>query len=97
KDQTGRELHLPGDIKLSVFPWIALELGPVSLSNPTGFPAEPFIQVKHLALHVRLLPLLQKELNIGRIAIDGVYLRLLPNAQGKGKCEYFGGKQRPAP
>ena len=92
KDQTGRELHLPGDIKLSVFPWIALELGPVSLSNPTGFPAEPFIQVKHLALRVRLLPLLHKELNVGRIDIDGLDLRLLKNAQGKGNWEDFGGK-----
>jgi AsmA protein len=97
KDQTGRELHLPGDIKLSVFPWIALELGPVSLSNPTGFPAEPFIQVKHLALRVRLLPLLHKELNVGRIDIDGLDLRLLKNAQGKGNWEDFGGKETPAP
>src|SRR4029077_6169219 len=97
KDQTGRELHLPGDIKLSVFPWIALELGPVSLSNPTGFPAGPFIQVKHLALHVRLLPLLHKELNIGSIDIDGLDLRLLKNAQGKGNWEDFGGKEAPAP
>ena len=96
KDRTGRELHLPGDIKLSVFPWIALELGPVSLSNPTGFPAEPFIQVKHLALRVRLLPLLHKELNVGRIDIDGLDLRLLKNAQGKGNWEDFGGKT-PAP
>ncbi|MDB6085412.1 MAG: AsmA family protein, partial [Gammaproteobacteria bacterium] len=30
KDATGRELVLQGDIKLSVFPWIALELGPAS-------------------------------------------------------------------
>ena len=97
KDQTGRELHLPGDIKLSVFPWIALELGPVSLSNPTGFPAGPFIQVKHLALHVRLLPLLHKELNIGSIDIDELDLRLLKNAQGKGNWEDFGGKETPAP
>ena len=97
KDQTGRELDLPGDIKLSVFPGIALELGPVSLSNPAGFPAEPFMQVKHLGLHVRLLPLLRKELNIGRIDIDGLDLRLLKNAQGKGNWEDLGGKQTPAP
>ena len=28
KSSTGRELTLSGPIKLSVFPWIALELGP---------------------------------------------------------------------
>jgi AsmA protein len=95
KDQTGRELQLVGDIKLSVFPWIALELGPMSLSNPAGFPAEPFLQLKHLTLHVRLLPLLHKELSIGRIGIDGLDLRLLKNAQGKGNWEDFGGKETP--
>jgi AsmA protein len=97
KDQTGRELQLPGDIRLSVFPKIALELGPASLGNPAGFPAEPFAQVKHLALHVRLLPLLHHELNIGRIDIDGLDLRLLKNGQGKGNWEDFGGKETPAP
>ena len=30
RDSTGRELNLPGDIRLSVFPWIALEFGPAS-------------------------------------------------------------------
>ena len=34
KESTGRELTLAGDIKLSVFPWIALELGPAQLGNP---------------------------------------------------------------
>ncbi len=97
KDQTGRVLDLPGDIKLSVFPWIALELGPASLSNPAGYPAEPFLRVKHMALHVRLLPLLRKELNVGRIDIDGLDLRLLKNAQGKGNWEDFGGKETPTP
>src|SRR6266403_467008 len=31
KNATSRELLLQGAIKLSVFPWIALELGPASL------------------------------------------------------------------
>jgi AsmA protein len=90
KDQTGRELHMPGDIKLSVFPWIALELGPVSLSNPTGFPPEPFIQVKHLALPCACL-LLHKELNIGRTT-STARPAAAKNAQGKGNWEDFGGR-----
>ncbi|MBS0580101.1 MAG: AsmA family protein [Proteobacteria bacterium] len=97
KDQTGRELHLSGDIRLSVFPWVTLELGPLSLGNPAGFPAEPFVQVRRLELHVRLLPLLHKELNVGRVDIDGLDLRLLKNPQGQGNWEDFGGKERTAP
>jgi AsmA protein len=37
KNSTGRELALPGKITLSVFPWIALELGPASRGNAPGF------------------------------------------------------------
>jgi AsmA protein len=95
KSSTGRDLTLSGPIKLSVFPWIALELGPVSLGNPPGFPAQPFAAVQHIALRVKLLPLLRKELQIGKIEIDGLDLRLLKNAAGRGNWQDFGGNNTP--
>lgn len=90
KGSTGRELTLSGRMKLSVFPWIALELGPASLGNPPGFGTQPFAAVQHVALRVRLLPLLRKELEIGRVEIDGLDLRLLKNAAGRGNWQDFG-------
>jgi len=96
KTTTGRDLTLKGDIKLSVFPWIALELGPASLGNPEGFGTEPFLSVEKVALRVKLLPLLHKELQIGRIEIDGLDLRLKKNAAGKGNWQDFGQKQPPS-
>src|ERR1700751_4190639 len=87
KNSTGRELALPGEIRLSVFPWIALELGPASLGNPPGFGEEPFAAVKHAALRVRLLPLLRKQLEIGRVEVDGLDLRLRKNASGRGNWQ----------
>jgi AsmA protein len=87
KNSTGRELLLPGEITLSVFPWLALELGPASLGNPPGFGEEPFAAVKHAALRVRLLPLLRKQLEIGRVEIDGLDLRLRKNASGRGNWQ----------
>jgi AsmA protein len=92
KASTGRDLTLQGDIKLSVFPWIALQLGPVSLGNPEGFGTEPFLSLQHAALRVKLLPLLRKELKVGKIEIDGLDLRLQKNAAGKGNWENFGQK-----
>src|ERR1700739_2798314 len=91
RTSTGRELTLSGQIKLAVFPWIALELGPASLGNPPGFSNEPFAAVQHVAARVKLLPLLRKELEIGRIEIDGLDLRLQKNAAGQGNWENFGG------
>jgi AsmA protein len=90
KGATGRELILSGPIKLAVFPWIALELGPASLGNPPGFSAQPFAAVQRIAVRVKLLPLLRKELQIGRVEIDGLDLRLVKNAAGKGNWQDFG-------
>jgi AsmA protein len=94
KESTGRELNLTGDIKLSVFPWVALELGPATLGNPAGFSAEPFLSFSHASVRVKLLPLLHQRLEVARVAIDGLDLRLAKNAQGKGNWQ---GAQSPAP
>jgi AsmA protein len=87
KESTGRELKLPGDIKLSVIPWVALELGPASLGNPSGFSDEPFLSFSHATVRVRLLPLLRKRLQVARIDVDGLDLRLRKNAHGKGNWQ----------
>lgn len=89
KNSTGRELSLPGNISLSVFPWIAVKLGPASLGNPPGFPSsQPFASLQRASLRVRLLPLLlHRQLEVGRIEIDGLDLRLLKNARGRGNWQ----------
>jgi AsmA protein len=92
RQSTGRELSLPGRIQLAVFPWIALELGPASLGNPPGFGAAPFAAVQRVAVRVKLLPLLRGHLQIGRIDIDGLDLRLLTNAAGQGNWQGLGGR-----
>ena len=97
KRATGRELVLEGKLALSVFPWIALELGPASLGNPSGFPAQPFVSFKHASVRVKLLPLLAKRLEIGKVELDGLDLKLLKNASGKGNWEGFGRSEGAAP
>jgi AsmA protein len=87
KESTGRDLTLDGDIKLSVFPWIALELGPASLGNPPGFGDQPFLSFTKAAVRVRLLPLLQKRLEIARVEVDGLDVRLAKNKAGKGNWQ----------
>src|ERR1700730_11799365 len=96
KESTGRDLVLQGNIKLSVFPWIALELGPASLGNPPGFGAEPFLAFQHAAVRVRLCALLAKRLEMDRVEIDGLDLRLRKNAQGTGNWEGFRVARAPA-
>lgn len=96
KQSTGRELSLPGKLSLSVFPWIAVETGEATLGNPPGFGTEPFLALKRAKLSVKLMPLLKKRLEIGRIEIDGLDLRLKQDAAGKGNWEEWGSGATPA-
>ena len=59
RESTGRTLSLPGKLKLSVFPWVAVETGEASLGNPEGFGDEPFLTLKRASLSVKLMPLLR--------------------------------------
>lgn len=93
KSSTGRELSLTGDIHLAIFPSIALKLGPASLGNPPGFSSsQPFASLQQVSLRVRVLPLLHHQLDVGRIEIDGLDLRLLKNARGQGNWAMPAGK-----
>src|SRR5579872_2835870 len=91
---TGRDLSLSGNIHLAIFPSIALELGPASLGNPPGFSSsQPFASLQRVSLRVHVLPLLHHQLDVGRIEIDGLDLRLLKNAQGQGNWSMPASKQ----
>lgn len=80
---TGRTLTLQGDIELSVFPWIALELGPLTLSNAEGFDADYFAEVEKAQVRIRLIPLLKKELEMDTIVLNGLVLNLEKDAEGR--------------
>lgn len=79
---TGRKLTLQGDIGLSVFPWIALDLGALSLSNASGFEAESFASVQAAKIRIKLMPLLKKQLEMDTIVLDGLLLNLETNKEG---------------
>jgi AsmA protein len=96
QQSTGRELKLQGDIKLSVIPWVALELGPASLGNPPGFSDEPFLSFTHASVRVRLLPLLRQHLEVARVVVEGLDLRLRKNAAGRGNWQGVEPEQSPA-
>jgi AsmA protein len=87
KGATGRDLILVGDIHLSVFPRIALELGPAQFGNPPGFGAEPFLAFKQAAVRAQLWPLLRGRLAIDFIELDGLDLRLMKDSGGRGNWE----------
>ena len=99
RTSTGRDLSLTGNIHLAILPSIALRLGPASLGNPPGFSSsQPFASLQSVSLRVRVLPLLRHQLDVGRIEIDGLDLRLRKNARGQGNWSMPAAKHTaPAP
>jgi len=82
KEKTGRTLSIPGDISLSLFPWIGINLGAIEISNAKGFGDKPFAKMKHLQVRAKLWPLLKQKLEADTIVIEGLNLNLAKNKQG---------------
>lgn len=87
QEQTGRELSIEGDLSLSYFPWIGIEIGKVSLSNAAGFEDKPFARVERAGVAVEVLPLLRKELVMDEVILEGLQLHLARNQKGVGNWE----------
>lgn len=83
REETGRELAFQGEVGLSVFPWLGVELGPVSLSNAPGFGDEPFASVRRTSVKVKLMPLLSKDVQVSGVTIDGLSLNLARDKKGR--------------
>lgn len=76
KDATGRELTISGDIGLSVFPWLGIELGATSLSNAPEFGNEPFAKIDKAEIKIKLLPLLSHEVQMKTVTLNGMTINL---------------------
>ena len=96
-DRTGRELNLPGDLKLRLYPWVAIEVGRATLGNAPGFGAEPMVELEHARLGVKLLPLLHRKLEIGAVTLDAPVIRLAVDATGHNNWADLGARDNAPP
>jgi uncharacterized protein involved in outer membrane biogenesis len=91
--RTGRTLTINQPLKLSFFPWLAVETGGITLGNAHGFDRaadgspQPFATVQRAAARVKLLPLLERRVEIGTVELDGLRLDLARDAALKGNWE----------
>ncbi|MGH8321126.1 MAG: AsmA family protein, partial [Gammaproteobacteria bacterium] len=83
KDKTGRELAISGNIKLTIFPWLGAQIGPMSLGNAPGFGNTPFASINETDVHVRFWPLLRGKIEVGTVKLDGLNLDLERDASGQ--------------
>jgi AsmA protein len=75
KEKKQRALKLDGELTLSIFPNIAVNLGQVWLSERES--DKEFASVDHANVSLKLLPLLKKQLVINQVEIKGVRASLV--------------------
>ena len=80
--QTGRDLTIDGDLKLAVYPDIAIEMGNTSLSNAAGFTGDKFATIGSAKVSVELLPLLKKKIKVDKVRLNSLKLNLHKKADG---------------
>ncbi|HFD80657.1 MAG TPA: AsmA family protein [Gammaproteobacteria bacterium] len=90
QSHTGRTLDIEGDIDLSVFPWLGLDIGHTSLSNAKGFSDRPFVSVDEVQIRVKLLPLLSRKLVMDTVELHGLKLSLETDPKGRTNWQDLG-------
>ena len=87
--RTGRTLKVDENLRLTYFPWLALETGGVTIGSAPEFggDAQPFATVRRVAARVKLVPLLSRRVEIGTVELEGLTLNLARNADLRGNWE----------
>lgn len=84
KNATGRDLTIDGDLSVSIFPWLAIEMGHTTLGNAEGFGDEPFLEFDEARLSVKIVPLIvSQKAEIGTAVLDGLSVNLAVAANGR--------------
>ena len=78
----GRGVHIAGPLHASLYPEIGLTAGEVSIENVPGGEAREFAHVGTLAVGARLIPLLSREIDITRLALQDPTIHLEVDQSG---------------
>lgn len=89
KDQ-GVPLTIDGSLGWTFWPRLGLSVEQVSIGDRVGGDGSPLLNAQHLSATVAIAPLLQKQLVIEAVDLEGVSLRLHRNDQGQGNWESLG-------
>ena len=90
--ETGRAISLDGPVAVTLYPWLGVEAGNVSIANTGQFGAEPLASLDYLKLRIKSLPLLREEYEVDTVAVRGAVINLVRNEQGIANWDAFDGE-----
>jgi AsmA protein len=85
---TGRTLTIAGDVELSLFPWLSVHTGTLSLSQPAGVASkntqgnQPLLQITSAKIGVKFFPLLQNKFELSKIELNQPQLYFITAKDG---------------
>ncbi|MDQ6962361.1 MAG: AsmA family protein [Mariprofundaceae bacterium] len=82
EDKTGRDVDIKG-MKISLFPWVGVQLDDVRMGNAQGFEQKDFVFAKYIDVQLALLPLLSGEVSIKRFVLDSPKILLQRKTNGE--------------
>jgi AsmA protein len=88
----GREVHIKGSLRLSVYPQLGLSLSDVTVANVPGAREPDMAAIGSVLIGAKLLPLLSRRLEITEVVLEHPVLRLEVNEKGEPNWN-----SRPAP
>jgi len=98
EDATGRTLEIEGDLDVSLFPWLAVEMGRTRLGNADGFGDEPFAEFERARLSIRVMPLiLKREISVGTAELSSLAVNLAVRQDGVNNWQDFAEQGDAAP
>ena len=88
KAETSADLVIEQELALSFFPWLQIETGGVTLSQPQSFKSDKHLmKVDQVAASIKLMPLFSGDIEIGTVELSGAELNLLKDKQGRSNIE----------
>ncbi|MEJ2307740.1 MAG: AsmA family protein [Gammaproteobacteria bacterium] len=90
---TGRPLALNAPLEWTLYPWLGMRTGDVTLGNSKGFDEGHLLSAQQASLRVKLLPLLKGELVTDTVLLDGAEIHMQVREDGRDNwSDLFTGK-----
>ncbi|GAA4362400.1 AsmA family protein [Kangiella marina] len=88
KAETTADLVIEQELSLGFFPWLQIETGGVTLSQPATFKSDKsLLKVDQVAASIKLMPLLSGDIEVGSVELSGAELNLLRDKAGRSNIE----------
>jgi AsmA protein len=88
---TGRPINIAGDMDISIYPWIGIKINDVTIENTSGFSNKTFATIGQFDVRIKIMPLLQKRLDIDKLVLHQLALELEINTAGENNWSDFSG------